>query len=165
MRTYYRGRRCINASWPTWPQAVWSSSESPLTESVTAVRLYGPLFGVELPVCHFLWDIELCGYECQKVWLLLALSTRRWHAGYSRGCACAFVCVCVCVGRHTDSALKCVCVCEAVRQFGLICRRSVSGGCYHGDCAARTQTGVCQKSSKPSYVLKHSRPYSFFLTY
>ncbi len=63
MRTYYRGRGCINASWPTWPQAVWSLSKSPLTESDAAVCLYGPLFGAELPVCHFLGDTELCGPE------------------------------------------------------------------------------------------------------
>lgn len=128
MRTYYRGRGCINASWPTWPQAVWSSSESPLTESGTAVCLYGLLFGAELPVCHFLWDTELCGYEGQKVWLLLALSTRLWHVGCGRGCARTSVCMLVGI---LTLALS-VCVCVHVRQFGWICRRSVSCGCYHG---------------------------------
>lgn len=63
LRTYYRGRGCINASWPTWPEAVWSLSESLLTESGAAVCLYGPLFGAEVLVCHFLGDTELCGPE------------------------------------------------------------------------------------------------------
>lgn len=100
MRTYCRGRRCINASWPTWPQAVWSLSESPLTEPGAAVCLYGAL-----PV----WDIELCGYEGQKVWLLLALSSRLWHVGYS-------ICVCVCVlaGVLTLPLSVCVRECKTV---------------------------------------------------
>lgn len=116
MRTYYRGRGCINASWPTWPQAVWSLSESPLTESGTAVCLYGLLFGAELPVCHFLWDTELCGYEGQKGWLLLALSNRLWHVGCGRSCARMSVCMCVLAGIQTLSlnVYVCVCVCKTV---------------------------------------------------